>query len=62
VLTVGTPGTPLLDIPVSQGRVGLIVAAGLNPVAAVEEQEIPTENHAMETLCPFEELDSIAGA
>ncbi len=62
VLTIGSPGTPLLDIPVSQGRVGLIIAAGLNPVAAVEEQGISTENHAMETLCPFEELKPIGGA
>ena len=62
VLTVGLPGTPLLDIPVSQGRAGLIVAAGLNPIAAVEEQGIPTENHAMETLCRFEELTPIGDA
>jgi repressor of nif and glnA expression len=61
VLTVGSPGTPLLDIPVSQGRVGLIVAAGLNPIAAVEEQGVPTENHAMETLCEFAELRPVAG-
>jgi len=36
--------------------VGLIVAAGLNPVAAVEEAGIPTENRAMASLCEFDEL------
>ncbi|NOZ24440.1 MAG: GNAT family N-acetyltransferase [Planctomycetes bacterium] len=45
VLLVGRPGRPLLDIPVSQGRAGLIVAAGLNPLAAIEEDGIDTENH-----------------
>ena len=27
---------PLLDVPVPQGRVGLIVCGGLNPIAAVD--------------------------
>jgi repressor of nif and glnA expression len=58
VLEVGVPGKPLLDIPVSQGRVGLIVAAGLNPVAAVEEAGIPTENRAMASLHEFGNLSS----
>lgn len=56
VLMVGLPGKPLLDVPVSQGRVGLIVAPGLNPIAAVEEAGIPTENRAMAVLCEFSEL------
>ncbi|MHC4202114.1 MAG: NrpR regulatory domain-containing protein, partial [Planctomycetota bacterium] len=56
VLAIGIPGKALLDVPVSQGRVGLVVAAGLNPVAAVEEAGIPTENRAMASLCEFDEL------
>ena len=56
VLIVGRPGRPLLDIPVQQGRVGLIVAAGLNPFGAVEEAGIQTTNHAMATLYEFDEL------
>ena len=56
VLAVGRPGRPLLDIPVSLGRVGMVVAAGLNPLAAVEESDIETENHAMSTLLEFSEL------
>jgi repressor of nif and glnA expression len=59
VLAVGSPGNPLLDIPVSPGRVGLIIAAGLNPVAAIEERDIPTQNHAMETLCEFQDLQPL---
>jgi len=53
VLLLGRPGRPLLDVPVPQGRVGLIVAAGLNPIAAVEEAGIETENHAMAVLHEF---------
>ena len=56
ILIIGKPGRPLLDIPVSEGRVGMIVAGGLNPVAAVEETGIATENVAMGTLFGFEQL------
>jgi len=56
VLAIGLPGQPVADIPVAHGRAGLVVAAGLNPVAAVEEAGIPTENRAMAALCEFEVL------
>ena len=56
VLAVGRPGQPLLDIPVSPGRVGLIIAAGLNAMAAVEEAGIETENQAMACLHEYTEL------
>lgn len=56
VQVLGRPGQPLLNIPVSQGRAGLVVAAGLNAIAAVEEAGIETENHAMAALCDAERL------
>jgi len=56
VLAVGLPGKPLLDVPVSQGRVGIVVPAGLNAVAAAEEAGIPTENRALAALADFAEL------
>jgi len=56
ILMIGKPGRPLLDIPVPEGRVGMIVAGGLNPIAAVEESGIKTENVAMGTLLEFENL------
>lgn len=37
VFLVGWPGRPLLEIPVSEGRIGLVVIGGLNPVAILEE-------------------------
>jgi repressor of nif and glnA expression len=56
ILMIGKPGQPLLDIPVSEGRAGIIVAGGLNPLAAVEESNITTENIAMKSLFAFEHL------
>jgi repressor of nif and glnA expression len=56
VLVVGRPNQPLLDMPVPQGRAGLIVVAGLNPLAAVEEAAIATQNVAMGALHPFSAL------
>ena len=56
VLLVGRPGQPLLEVPVSTGRVGLVVIGGLNPLGAVEEAGIATSNHAMGALLPYEEL------
>ncbi|MEA3366872.1 MAG: NrpR regulatory domain-containing protein [Planctomycetota bacterium] len=59
LVVVGEPSRPLAEIPVGQGRAGVIVAAGLNPVAAVHEAGIPTENRAMARLCEFGELEPL---
>jgi repressor of nif and glnA expression len=56
VLRVGRPSQPLLDMPVPQGRAGLIMVAGLNALAAVEEQGIETANVAMGALHEFADL------
>ncbi len=37
---LGWPGRPLLDIPVSEGRLGFVVVGGLNPVAILVEQGV----------------------
>jgi len=56
VLLVGKPNQPVLDIPVQNGRVGIVVIGGLNPIAAVEEAGIETKNMAMAVLHDFENL------
>jgi len=56
VLAIGKPNRPLLEMPVPQGRAGLIVVAGLSPLAAVEEAGIPTDNHALTSLFEFKDL------
>ncbi|NQT83997.1 DUF128 domain-containing protein [bacterium] len=53
VMVIGKPGQPLLDIPVGEGRTGVIVRAGLNPLAACEEAGIETDNMVMGTLFEF---------
>ncbi len=56
VLRIGSPGQPLLDIPVGQGRVGLVVYGGLNPIAAIVESGIAVTSTAMCTLCDYDTL------
>ncbi len=56
VLAMGSPDQPLLDIPVTVGRFGVIVCGGLNPVAAVVEAGIDVASTAMSTLCDYERL------
>lgn len=37
VLAVGRPNKPLLNIPVAEGRTGIVVTGGLNPIATLRE-------------------------
>ncbi len=37
LVTIGKPGQSVLDIPVSEGRIGAILIGGLNPVSILEE-------------------------
>ena len=59
VLVVGKPDRPLLEVPVAHGRAGIVVAAGLNPIAAVQEAGVQTESRAMATLYDFKDLESL---
>lgn len=40
ILAIGRPGLPLLNIPVHEGRVGLALATGLNPLACLWEKAV----------------------
>lgn len=53
ILLLGSPNSPVLDIPPGIDRVGIIIAGGLNPVAALEESGIETHSAAMSTLYPY---------
>jgi len=55
VLAVGRPNCPLLDIPVSEGRTGMITIDGLNPIAALHEAGIPV---ILNPLSGLEEISS----
>ena len=43
ILAIGTPNQPLFEIPVGEGRAGLIVYGGLNPLAALWEARAEVE-------------------
>lgn len=60
ILAVGDPNKPLLDIPASLDKAGVIVAGGLNPVAVLEQFGISTENEAMATLYEYSRLRPFA--
>lgn len=59
VLAIGGASQPLTEVQVGLGRCGMIVCAGLNAIAAVEEARIPTVSHAMETIVDYEQLTHI---
>ncbi len=55
---VGNTGEPVCEVSVEPNRVGLILIGGLNPVAAVEEAGIETENAAMSSVIDYGKLFS----
>ena len=59
-ITIGKPNQPTLQIPVANGYAGLVVLAGLNPVAAIEETGIETKNISMCVLVDFQELTPLS--
>ncbi len=56
LVQLGYPGHPVLDIPVSEGRVGAVLVGGLNPVAILEERGWRNESHAMAGHLPYSAL------
>lgn len=56
ILLLGNPNQPLLEMPVSMDKAGMIIVGGLNPIAALEETGIPSISKAMSTLYKFSEL------
>ncbi|MFO8057156.1 MAG: NrpR regulatory domain-containing protein [bacterium] len=56
IFMIGWPGQPLLDIPVSEGRLGMIVMGGLNPAAIIEETAIKVHSRALAGFADYEML------
>jgi repressor of nif and glnA expression len=56
ILLIGNPNQPLLEMPVSLDKAGMIIIGGLNPIAALEERGITTVSNAMSTLYRFSDL------
>jgi repressor of nif and glnA expression len=56
LLRIGWPSHPLLEIPVQEGRVGAIIAGGLNPVAVMVERGKRLDFKALSGLVVFDRL------
>jgi len=54
ILSIGKPNLPLLDMPVAEGRAGMIVIGGLNPIAALYESGVRL---SICSLVGLEEID-----
>jgi repressor of nif and glnA expression len=62
ILAVGSPNQPLFGIPVAEGRTGLIVKGGLNPVAALHEANVPVTFHSLaeiEDIARFADFNAV---
>lgn len=56
IMEIGLPGQSLLEIPVSHGRVGVVVSGGLNPIAILEERNNRTSSRALSGLLEYDRL------
>lgn len=58
-IVIGEPNQPALQIPVASGYAGLVILAGLNPLAAVEETGISTQNVSLCVMMDYQKLTPI---
>mgnify|MGYP000897907553 CR=1 FL=1 len=58
-VAVGLPGQSLMEMEVGLDRVGVVVCAGLNPVAAAEEAGLATQNKALATVFEYTDLQPV---
>ncbi len=55
-LAMGEGSLPLFDIPVTEGRTGLVVLGGLNPLAVLREAGIPATTRSLSGLADISEF------
>ena len=58
VLALGEPGKSVCEMPVGINKVGIVLAGGLNPIAAACEEGIKLQNKAMSNLVELDKLAS----
>ncbi|MFU8796372.1 MAG: DUF128 domain-containing protein [Dehalococcoidia bacterium] len=56
LLMMGEVSRPLCGVPVELNKVGMILAGGLNPVAAAVESGVEAESHSMSALMDYRDL------
>ena len=55
-MEIGWPDQPVLDLPVSPGRIGVVVIGGLNPIAVLEEHGHRVNSRALAGLLEYNRL------
>jgi repressor of nif and glnA expression len=55
-MEVGLPSQAVLEVPVSPGRIGLVVIGGLNPIAILEEMGHRVRSQALAGLLDYARL------
>jgi len=59
VTQIGESGKSVLNAPVESGKVGVVVYAGTNIMAAVEESGINVDTHPISTIMDFRDLKKL---
>ncbi|MFZ2410176.1 MAG: DUF128 domain-containing protein [Candidatus Methanoperedens sp.] len=59
IVEIGEPGKSVLNAPVDAGKVGVVVYAGTNAMAAVEESGIDVTTYPISTIMDFRELKKL---
>jgi len=59
-VVMGEPNQPTLQMHVGNGYAGLVILAGLNPLAAVEEAGIETHNTSLSMMVDFQKLTPLS--
>lgn len=59
IAQIGEPGMSVLKAPVDTGKVGVVVYAGVNAMAAVEETGIRVNTYPISTITDFKELKKL---
>ena len=62
IVAIGDPGRPLYGLPVGEGRTGLVLLGGLNPVAALEESNLPNTSRSLSAFLSYPRLHPITSA
>ena len=57
LVILGRTNGSVCEIPVAMDKVGMVLADGLNPVAAAVEAGINVVNHAMSSVIDFGKLE-----
>ena len=56
IMKIGWDGQPLLEIPVNEGHIGVIIIGGLNPIAILEESGISVNSKALSGIIDYNQL------